>query len=273
MMPDTPVHVLIHAGYHKTGTTSLQNFMQMNRAALKPYVDYYGKADFPAAGAHARIYAQRPYPWRLWRFRRSIRRFLAEIDAAPAILLSRETLSGGMPGHRKIAGRLMMSYGDAAKPLAVVLVSEIKRRFGDATAITFLYTTREREAWIKSVYGHLLRSIRITQELSAFRAQFPDLPGPEAEAAAMAKSLHPIPVRAVALEIYGALPAGPATPLLDILNVPGKVRADLKPAKRSNTKDSKALQSAFLDLNRSRLGKAALKVEKERLLQQNRTTP
>lgn len=267
-MSDKPVQVYIHAGYHKTGTTSLQDFMQANRKLLGPYVAYYGKNDFLAAGAQARIYAQRPFPWRLWRFRRSLRRFLSGLKNAPVILLSRETFSGGMPGHKRITGRLMMSYGAAAKPLADTIIAEVKRRFGPQTRITFLYTTRERETWIRSVYGHLLRSIRITDDFDSFRTQFPDLPGPQQEARAMATYLHPVPVIAIPLETYSATKEGPAAAILDILEIPATIRARLTPAKKSNTRDPPDLQQAFLALNRGRLGKSALKAEKERLIEQ-----
>jgi hypothetical protein len=30
--------VIVHAGYHKTGTTSLQDFLHRNRAALAPHL-------------------------------------------------------------------------------------------------------------------------------------------------------------------------------------------------------------------------------------------
>ncbi len=262
--------VIVHAGFHKTGTTSLQDFLSRNRIALKPYLSYYGKADFLAAGAHARIYAQRPFPWRLWRFRRSFRAFLNSIEADEAIVLSRETFSGGMPGHRQLGGKLMMSYGRAAKPLSRVIVTELRRRFGPDTGITFLYTVREREAWIKSVYGHLLRSIRITKDFETFRAQFPDLPGPLAEAEAMARFLAPIPVKIAALEDYATEVEGPAKSVLDILDIPQTVRSGLIAAQRANTGNAADLLAEFLEINRSDLPKSRLKNAKDRLIAQAR---
>ena len=75
--------VIVHAGFYKTGTTSLQAYLARHRAALAPWFDYYGQADFEQAGAEARIYGQRPFPWRKARFRAALRRFLAGIpDAA-----------------------------------------------------------------------------------------------------------------------------------------------------------------------------------------------
>ena len=203
------MHVIVHAGYHKTGTTSLQDFLHDNAALLAPHLRYFGKADFRSAGAHARIYAQRPYPWRLWRFRRSLRRFLADLPPGGTVVLSRETFSGGMPGHRRFGGALMTSYAPAARKLAKVIIAELRRAFGPQVKITFFYTTRATEPWIRSVYGHLLRSIRLRDDFDTFRARFPNLAGPAEEAADMARYLAPIPVITAAHPARSARPPAP----------------------------------------------------------------
>lgn len=258
-------HVIVHAGYHKTGTTTLQNFLRDNSTALAPYLRYYGKSDFLAAGAHARIYAQRPFPWRLWRFRRSLRRFLATVAPGGTIVLSRETFSGGMPGHRRLGGALITSYGEPAARLARVIIAELRQRFGQDTEITFFYTTRDREDWIRSVYGHLLRSIRLRDDFDTFRGRFPDLNGPAAEAAVMARTLAPIPVETAALEDYKTHREGPAAALLDLLNIPADLRATLKPARRANPGQGAELLDGFLALNRSDKPKSMLRQLKEDL--------
>ena len=261
--------VIIHAGYHKTGTTTLQDFLFKNKDLLAPYLRYYGKNDFRLAGAHARIYAQKPFPWRLYKFRKSLRRFLADLPAGGTIVLSRETFSGGMPGHRRFSGALMTSYHRPARRLAGVIISELQRKFGQDVEITFFYTTREREAWIRSVHGHLLRSIRLTDDFEAFRARFPALAGPEEEAQRMAAALAPVPVVTAALEDYSHHPHGPAAALLDLVGMPKMARPALKQAQRSNRGQDSGLRDAFLALNRGpKQGRAALKAAKEKLIRE-----
>jgi hypothetical protein len=260
--------VIVHAGYHKTGTTSLQEFLSENKALLAPYLSYYGKVDFPAAGAHARIYAQRPFPWRLYRFRRSLRRFLAGVPEGGTIVLSRETFSGGMPGHRRIGGGLITSYHRPAVKLAGVIIDELRRRFGAQTEITFFYTTRERESWIRSVHGHLLRSIRLADDFETFRARFPALASPADEAARMARALAPVGVVTAALEDHADAREGPGGAILDLLGAPADLRARLAPARRGNQGQGAALRAAFLELNRSSLSKPALKDAKDALMRQ-----
>ena len=259
------MRVIVHAGFHKTGTTSLQDFFSTNAEALAPYLAYYGKADFLQAGAQARIYAQRPFPHRLYMFRRSLRRFLESIPEHETIVLSRETFSGGMPGHHTVSGRLMLSYERPAQRLARVIISELHRRFGRDAQIVFFYTTREREPWLRSVYGHLLRSIRVTDDWAAFKEKLSATPGPEAEAKALAHTL-PVPVQIAALEEHGSRPEGPAAALLDMLGVSDAIRANLVPVLPKNTADNATLQAAFLRLNREIESKAELKARKEALL-------
>lgn len=260
-------HVIVHAGFHKTGTTSLQDFMSRNRRILQPDCQYFGKMDFLAAGAHARIYAQRPFRWRLWRFRRSLRRFLQTVEPSNQIVLSRETFTGGMPGHKTIGGRRIQNYQRSACALLPVIASEITRRFGPETRITFFLTTREKEAWIKSIHGHLLRSIKLPEDYETFRAGFTDLLSPAEEAARLADHL-PHPVVTAALEDSFGQPEGPASALLDLLEIPARKRARMKPAPKSNIGPKADLRDTYLELNRSNLTGARLKAAKEAALKE-----
>ena len=263
--------VIVHAGFHKTGTTSLQDFFSLNKEALAPHLAYYGKSDFLSAGSHARIYAQRPFPHRLLKFRKSLRRFLKSIPDKDVIVLSRETFSGGMPGHHTIGGRLMISYERVATRLAKVIISELHKRFGPNAEITFFYTTRAREPWIRSIYGHLLRSIRLTDDYENFRARFPEQLSPAHEAAVLATNISPVPVVTSALEETSLQPEGPAAALLDLLEIPEALRAQLLTVPAKNTANPLELQDAFLALNREIKSKTMLKEEKEALLLQQRS--
>ncbi|WP_289040714.1 hypothetical protein [uncultured Aliiroseovarius sp.] len=259
-------HVIVHAGFHKTGTTSLQNFLHENRTALSPFFDYYGQRQFLNAGAAARRYAQRPFPHRLYLFRRAFRKFLSGTPGKDVIVLSRESFSGGMPGHRMLGGRMITSYHRAAVKLARVIISELRRRFGRDVQITFVYTTRNRADWIRSVHGHLLRSIRLTDDLDTFTARFPAQTGPREEAQRMVRTLAPIPVTVAALEDYANAPHGTADAILDLALVPQQARHGLVNAPHVNRGPSAALRAAFLELNRQPMSKPDRKALKERLL-------
>ncbi|MGR3434333.1 MAG: hypothetical protein ACU0CO_05515 [Shimia sp.] len=231
--------VLIHPGYHKTGTTSLQTWLATNRAALAPYVACYGKDALGPVGSTARLYGQRPFAWRLWAFRRALRAFLAGVPPGP-ILITRETLAGAMPGHRGPLGRPIHRYGPASRAMARVMRAEIDRRFPGAE-IAFLYTLRDRAAWMESVHGHLLRSIRITETQGAFAVR--PIPGPAAEAAAMARHL-PCPVLTASLD-DGA--EALTRPIRTFFGVPDDLA--LAPIGHENQGQPPALRAAFARLN------------------------
>ena len=256
--------VIVHAGFYKTGTTSLQKYLARNRRALKPVFDFYGQDDFKSAGARARTYAQRPFFWRRWRFRRALARFLADIPDAATIVLSCETFSGAMPGHRDWRGRRIRDF-DVARPLCRDVAAALRKRFGADVAITFLFTTRAQEPWFASVYGHLLRSIHLTETPEEFRAAFPDMPDLETQAARIAQALHPIPVVTRALEETATCHEGPAAAILDLLDLPADIRSALPPATVENRRQDTGTEVEMMALNRSGMGKKDLKAEKDRM--------
>lgn len=263
------MRVLVHAGFHKTGTTSLQTFLARNRAALAPVFDYFGPGDLNNAGRLSHRYAQRPFPWRLRRFRRSLRTFLAGVPlpASGLMVISRENFAGLMPGHRGLRGRPLRDFASAATPLAQAIVTELRHRFGADVEVEFLYTTRMRESWLTSVHGHLLRSIDLTDDFATFRAGFAGLVSLDDQAAQIARALAPVPVHTAALEDLGHQPHGPATALLDLARVPPDLRAMLSPPPPpANTGQPADLRAAFLALNRQGLPRHRLRSEKEVLL-------
>ena len=260
------VRVIVHPGFHKTGTSSLQAYLSENRETLAPYLTFYGKEDFPRAGTAARIYAQKPYPWRLRQFRRALDSFLADIPDAPVIVLSRETFSGAMPGHRRHSGRLITGYDCTAQRLGRQITAALRARFGPQVEITWFFTVRDLEPWIRSVYGHLLRSIHLTEDFDTFRAQFPDLPDLSDLARKIARDIGVPAPHLARLEDTGARREGPAAALLDLLEVPATVRAGLPAAQRHNPGQDPALEEAFLALNRSGADKETLRQHKDAML-------
>ena len=264
------VRVVVHPGFHKTGTSSLQSYLHRHRGALKPWFDFYGKDDFLKAGSAARIYAQKPFPWRLRAFRRCLDAFLAGIPDAPVIVLSRETFSGAMPGHRRALGGLIRGYDGTAQRLGTQILAALRVRFGPEVRVTFVYTVRDREAWIRSVYGHLVRSIHLRDDFATFRDRFPDIPDPATQARRIARDIGIDSVHVFALERIGAAREGPASALLDLLGVPQEVRDGLPPAQRANGGQPPELEAAFLQMNRAGGDRNELKRRKDRLLMDSR---
>lgn len=265
------MRIIVHAGLYKTGTTSLQRYLARNRAALSPYLRYCGPGELHNAGAHARAYGQRPFPWRLARFRRALDAFLAAIPdpSAPGepgvIVISRENFTGAMPGHRDWRGRMITGFPHSER-LVKLVASRIGARFGSGVDTSFLITTRDRDSWLRSIHGHLLRSIALTDDFDAFRARFPSGFGPDGEAARLARCLAPLSVHVARLEELADRHEGPAAAILDLVGIPPDARAALAAAAHANVGEDEALRRRFLELNRQGLSRSYLRAAKRRLL-------
>jgi hypothetical protein len=259
-----PPRIVFHPGFHKTGTTSLQKYIDAHKAALTPYFTPY--IHMGAAGPLARYYGHKQFPWRLWAFRRELRRFLKTVPAEGTILLSRETFCGVMPGHHGIGGKLIRDYQAAAKPLCAVTLQELRRRFGPDLDLTFLFTTRERRSWLRSVYGHLLRSYRVTEDFDAWAAQFDQTLSLEDEARQLAAHFPDCKLETRALEEFGSHNCGMAACVLELMGVPAEVIDALPPARRENAGKPADVAAELLRLNRSPIGRKALIKAKEKLL-------
>lgn len=257
--------VIIHAGFHKTGTTSLQAFLGRNARRLQPYMAIYQKTDLKRARYLGRWYGQRPVFWRRWLFRFGFRDFLKSVPDAPVIVISRESFSGMMLGFRGTRLRPARRYAPMAIPLAREMIRETRRRFGPDVQIEFLYTTRAAQPFVNSLWRHVLRTSKLTQNEAEFTAGFTPLPDLEAEAGTIRKALSPVPVHTAAIETYADHPFGPAKALLDLLGIPPETQAKLRPVDRHNPGQSEALSQEFLTMNRSRLRGRALYEAKEAL--------
>ncbi len=258
--------MIVHAGFHKTGTSSLQDYLGKNRRVLKPYTDIYLKNDFLKAGNLGRRYGFQPYFRRRMQFRFALRSFLNSIPEAETIILSWEGFSGIMPGHRRFGGRTIQNYTRSAIPLAKEIIRETQGRFGMDVQVEFLYTTREAKPWIKSVYGHLSRSIRIRADLAGFCGLFNKIPDMETEAAKIAEAISPVPVHTAKLEQYGPTRLGMAQAVFDLVDIPKDVLEKLPKAKRTNRGQPDKTITRFWVLNNEIKDARVLKQKKADIL-------
>lgn len=259
--------VIVHPGFHKTGTTSLQTYMVENQAALADYAHFYTKEHFLRAGNLARRYGMKPTYWYRWRFGRALRRFLTTIPDAPVVILSWECFSGVMPGHRRLTGTIT-GFASTARPMSRTINAELRHRFGADTEVVWFYTTRELESWLRSIYGHILRSIRIQDDYPTFRARLAKVPAPVVEAELMRDYLAPMPVRIAPLEDFADNRLGQASALLELAGVPAEVMAGLPDALHSNRGNPPELLEKFLELNRKLSDKKLLHERKHKLIRQ-----
>ncbi|WP_321829914.1 hypothetical protein [Thalassovita sp.] len=260
--------ILIHAGFYKTGTTSLQAQLARVQQDLSPYFHYFGPNKLRDTGALAREFGRHLTEDSRRAFRRGFGRFVADLPEDGNIVISRENYAGIMPGHRGLDGEILTDINPAARMLARDIRAGLERRFGNDMDLQFLYSVRDRDSWLRSVHGHQLRSTHLRDDLMRFSDLFPTNFDLRKDAEKIAKALAPTPVHIRALEDYADHRQGPAAMILDLMGVPADVMASLPPAEPQNTGQSEDLRRVFLQLNRKGLSRDALKAQKAALLEQ-----
>lgn len=257
------MRVLLHPGFHKTGTSSLQRGAQARARDLGPYLRVLLTPDILNASRAARRYSAQPSAQTLARFSEEFAAVVGQLDVHDprALMISSEDLSGHLPGLRGVT-----TYR-AAPALAQAAAAVLRAQFGAAAAITVLYTTRDPEPWLRSLYWQNLRAQRLTEEFEAFRARL----APAADHARIIRETRDrigvlADVQACDIETCGATPLGPLGTALSLLGVPC---AHLAPLPRHNLQPVEAAQE-LLALNRSALPDAALAEAKRALLRSHR---
>ncbi|MFZ5964570.1 hypothetical protein ACOXXX_16610 [Thalassococcus sp. BH17M4-6] len=241
--------LVVHPGFHKTGTTSVQTLLRVNRGVLSDHLRIYLRDDFEELANTARRYCLKPKALRLGHVGDAAKRFFDTLDPADPrpVLMSSEDLSGLMPGRRNLT-----TYA-AAAPLMATLCTAARARFGKPLRATLFFSTRAADAWLRSAYWQHLRSTRITEDLETYLASAGPAADFDAVLVAVSDAVRRTTVTALALEEMRDLPQGPLTPLLELTEVPDDVRGRIALLPPANVQPDIGLDAIFLALNRSGL--------------------
>ncbi|WP_372833163.1 hypothetical protein [Puniceibacterium confluentis] len=261
--------MVIHAGFHKTGTTSAQTMIRINRTALDAHVRCYLRDDFMPLTRAARTFSTRPDADTLDAVRTAAIAFFDTIDPEDPrdILMSSEDLSGHLPGRHGL------DRYDAAGLIMSQLADTARARFGAGFDLVFYFSTRSRDAWLRSTWWQNLRVTRLTLDQTDYADKITaaaDLPAVLQE---VAEAVAPETVTFQALEDIAALTFGPLTPLLDLLEIGEETRASLTAVAPENVQPELGLDAVFLALNRSGLNAKHLSEAKRGLLQLAKRAP
>lgn len=261
-----PKRVIIHAGFHKTGTSTIQRTLRVNRPLLKPYLRSVLKHPLTDTCHASRGYSTWRDPFTLAKFRRRFRAALEEIGDMPrrSLVISAEELSGHLPGRDGIP-----DYS-AAIPLAREMAAAVTDIM-PGVDLTFLYTTRAAGPWLRSAYWQHVRASSLVQGEPEYLAEF----GASAQLDAIAQGVQnhvAANVITSPLEQTAQLPAGPATPLLDMCDVPHEVQAQLD-TQVMNTRLSDEVLQQLLQANRTIRDKAKRAAAKQAILEQAEGQP
>lgn len=233
---------VIHAGFHKTGTSTIEHMLLRNAARLRPYVTVITGAQLTEAVHLAKRYSAQPEAVTLDAFTAAFAAAMPAPDV-PAIV-SCVDLCGFMPGHPS-------THGHGAFPALV-------RAMRAAGAARFAFGTRPAADWLRSLWMQNLKVQRLTEDHAGFAARFAPISDLDAEAAKLEAAAGGSVLR-LPLEDGSAHPLGPAGPLLDLFEVP-HAGLEHQPALKVGLGDEAA--ALLLEMNRSDLPGDALRVTK-----------
>lgn len=253
--------ILLHPGFHKTGTSSIQHFLWTNRQVLAPHAAPVMLRHLKPVVRMACRFSRFRNPLDLIDLVPALDQALAEAGIRPDqdIVISCEGLLGHLPGWPGVA-----TY-DAAPTLIAAYAGYLQDRYPGAD-LQIVLTTRDADGWLFSAYRHHLRGQRMTLSADEFAAQYATAADLGGAAAAIVAAVD-VPVRTIDLADMRGHPGGPGGALCDLLDLPETTRARLRPVGQGNIGPDAGLWQRFLDLNRSTLADRAVHAEKARLAQ------
>lgn len=252
--------ILLHPGFHRTGTSSMQHFLWVNRDLLAPYVTVRLTRHFKPLAQLCTRYAAHQNPLDLTDLIGALDQGFAEypVQRDRNLLISSEALCGDIPGHGAVK-----DYS-AAPALITYVTGYLQDRFPEAE-IKVILSTRAPEDWLFSTYRHVLRRSRLTLTPEKFArdyAQAADLMGILAE---IAEAIAPLETLYLPLDHALTSPLGPGGALLEQLPVPDDIRASLQKVGIGAAGASKHLWEEFLAINRSDLSHDEMTAQKEQM--------
>lgn len=256
-MTDRP-RILLHPGFHKTGTSSIQHFLWTNRAALASHAQLRLLRHLKEPARLCMAFSRSQDPLVLLDLAEALATALDGLDPSRPLILSCEGLSGHLPGWPVVD-----SY--AAAPITLAYVAGFLADWAPGADLQVLLTLREADAWLHSAWRHHLLGQRLSLDWPAFRERYAPAADLPAMAREIAEALEGVPLTTLDLARMTDHPQGPGGALLTAFGLSAPQLADFTPVGRDNPGPDADLSARFLALNLSDLPDADLRAEKARL--------
>lgn len=244
------MQVIIHPGFHKTGTSTLQAALRTNRRALAPDIEILLDTDMTGLIGATKGYSKSHSLLDLSLVIYETAQIASRLNpTTKTVILSSESLCGHIPGRGKVK-----DYRSA--PALLAAISDAFAEIPAEIRLTFFFTLRNPETWLASCYGQHLRASRMKLDAEEYMDLFRPSAQLEKTVADCAKALPSARIATARLEDTAQTRLGFLDPLLDLADYPASKRTALVPAPRANQAPTPAQMAALLDINRSALSDA-----------------
>lgn len=241
------MHIVLHAGFHKTGTTSLQSALAAHRTALSPqWVVQTAALSRPLGRVGKAALSASTDPAALDELRTALALWLAGLRPGPGLLISCEDIVGHMPGRHGV-----QDYA-AASHLLPEVVRALHTRF-PAAQIEVLLTTRAGPDWLRSIHWQLSKHPEMQLTARGFARRYASAANPGPVVQALVPLLAPARLHVVPLETLAPRRLGPVEAVYDLACLPDALRASLPPVPRVDRSPPLDLADTFVRLNRAGL--------------------
>ena len=261
--------VLLHAGFHKTATKSVQDFLTRNGRLIYPRAAIVLPARIRDITRTGFWVQDLPGPAMLARLRDEYRAFLGTLNLAAAkgnpgrdLIISAENIAGRLP-----AG----DDADGPYPAAADLIGALVGALATLPApveVTVYLSLRAQDDWARSLYAHTAlkrHGVRVTEDQPGFAARLGRVPLAD-RAAAIAAALPGCRVLIRDIADLADAPFGVAQPFVDFLRLPDADLARLERPLHLHRSADPALVDRMVALNRSDLDAAGLAAAKQGLM-------
>jgi hypothetical protein len=150
-------------------------------------------------------------------------------------------------------------------------LSEILTQMHPGIDLRFFFLTRAADAWLASCHAQHLHVVRMVMDAATYAEAHRASADLDAVVDAVSETVSPVPVSRCALEHSSARPLGPLDPLLDLLDLPGILRARIVSRPVANSRHDATILDALLIANRDHADPEARKTAKRLILSAART--
>lgn len=213
---------IVHAGFHKTATTTVQRTLEQHAQILSPHVEYLDRVVLKPVRKAAQVYSGTLDPVDLSIFQMRLCELLLTLDKADQrpVLMSSEDFSG------YLIGRHGVSTYTAAVPLLDTLKTTLALVCESEPNLHVYFSTR-RDGWLKSCHGQLSRNGATKLSEREFSETYASAADFDAIIAQVRSKLAPSEVSYAPIEALTG-PLGPLQPLLDLSDVPTDMQKEIR---------------------------------------------